>query len=254
MYRHLYYLFITPFYNLISALDRDGSTTLMNYGYGCPVLRRIPVPNDERRSRLALYAAVIGSERIRNAAVLEVGCGRGGGADFVARSYKPKSYDALDLSARAVAFARDAFGTRVLKFHTGNAERLPFPRDSFDAVLSVESSHGYRSVPAFLSESYRVLSPGGRFLFADFMEPYALPRFLDTVSRTGFKNVRHTDITDCVLKAMDTDDAWKRNIIRRYAPKPLRRIFEQFAGMRGTHMYSQFAAGKLVYVRLRGEK
>jgi SAM-dependent methyltransferase len=39
--------------------------------------------------------------------------------------------------------------------------------ESFDAVINVEASHCYPSLPRFLAEVARVLRPGGHFLYAD---------------------------------------------------------------------------------------
>ncbi|QDU31359.1 Phthiotriol/phenolphthiotriol dimycocerosates methyltransferase [Anatilimnocola aggregata] len=54
-----------------------------------------------------------------------------------------------------------------LSFVVGDAENLPFEDDTFDAVVNVESSHCYRSDPAFLAQVRRVLRTGGHVLFAD---------------------------------------------------------------------------------------
>ena len=62
-----------------------------------------------------------------------------------------------------------------LAFEVGDAERMPFPDASFDAVVNVESSHCYPSMPAFLSEVRRVLRPGGHFLYADLRPRTDLP-------------------------------------------------------------------------------
>ena len=55
-----------------------------------------------------------------------------------------------------------------LDFVHGDAENLPFPDESFDAVINVEASHIYPHFDRFLSEVKRVLRPGGHFLHVDF--------------------------------------------------------------------------------------
>jgi ubiquinone/menaquinone biosynthesis C-methylase UbiE len=47
-------------------------------------------------------------------------------------------------------------------------EKLPFPDESFDAVINVEASHAYPQLSRFLGEVARVLHPGGHFFYADF--------------------------------------------------------------------------------------
>ena len=56
----------------------------------------------------------------------------------------------------------------AVRFVEGNAEALPFPDASYDAVTI---AFGIRNVPrieAALAEAYRVLRPGGRFLCLEF--------------------------------------------------------------------------------------
>ena len=48
-----------------------------------------------------------------------------------------------------------------------DSEDLPFPDDSFDAVINIESSHTYPNFSRFLAEVARVLRPGGHFLYTD---------------------------------------------------------------------------------------
>ena len=105
-----------------------------------------------------------------DARVLEVGCGRGGGAAFLTALHTPARYTAVDFSPAAVALAArlHAAAAPRLSFAVGDAERLAFGDASFDVVVNVESSHCYGDVPAFLREMARVLAPGGRFAFADF--------------------------------------------------------------------------------------
>jgi len=58
-----------------------------------------------------------------------------------------------------------------VKFVEGNAEKLPFGNNSFDAYTI---AFGIRNVPHIskaLNEAYRVLKPGGRFLCLEFSEP-----------------------------------------------------------------------------------
>lgn len=52
-----------------------------------------------------------------------------------------------------------------------DAERLPFADASFDLVTSRIAPHHFPDIPAFLSESYRVLKPGGTFALVDNVAP-----------------------------------------------------------------------------------
>jgi demethylmenaquinone methyltransferase/2-methoxy-6-polyprenyl-1,4-benzoquinol methylase len=78
----------------------------------------------------------------------------------------------IDINAAMLAVGRDRAADRglddAISFVEGNAEALPFPDRSFDAVTI---AFGIRNVPrieAALSEARRVLAFGGRFLCLEF--------------------------------------------------------------------------------------
>lgn len=65
--------------------------------------------------------------------VLEVGCGDGAGAEYLARARGCRVL-AVDVSERAVRFARE----RGVDAHQRDVVRDPFPRDTFDYVVLSE--------------------------------------------------------------------------------------------------------------------
>jgi demethylmenaquinone methyltransferase/2-methoxy-6-polyprenyl-1,4-benzoquinol methylase len=78
----------------------------------------------------------------------------------------------IDINAEMLAVGRERAAERgfdnVVNFVEGNAEMLPFPDRSFDAVTV---AFGIRNVPridAALGEAWRVLRTGGRFLCLEF--------------------------------------------------------------------------------------
>jgi demethylmenaquinone methyltransferase/2-methoxy-6-polyprenyl-1,4-benzoquinol methylase len=78
----------------------------------------------------------------------------------------------IDINADMLAIGRTRTSERglddAIAFVEGNAEALPFPDRSFDAVAI---AFGIRNVPrieAALAEAYRVLRIGGRFLCLEF--------------------------------------------------------------------------------------
>ena len=54
-----------------------------------------------------------------------------------------------------------------IEARVGDAASLPNPDDTFDVLLSVEAISHYRDYEPFVSESHRVLKPGGSLLIAD---------------------------------------------------------------------------------------
>ena len=62
-----------------------------------------------------------------------------------------------------------------LRFSTGAAERLPYPDDSFDLVVSTTSFDHWSDQQAGLRECARVLVPGGRLILADLFSIWLIP-------------------------------------------------------------------------------
>ena len=65
--------------------------------------------------------------------MVEVGCGRGGGAYYVASSRKPLRYSALDFSPQNLKLARARFSNvQCLEFKESNAMDLPFDANRYE--------------------------------------------------------------------------------------------------------------------------
>lgn len=220
--------------------------TFMNYGYA-PVQNETPValnPADEPdRYCIQMYHRVAGAVDLSGCRVLEVGCGRGGGASYIMRYLKPECLIGVDISEKAIAFCRMQHQVEGLTFETGDAEALPFPDETYDAVVNIESSHCYGSIDAFFREVYRVLRPGGHFLFADFRYPQNIPPLREALLRAGFVLRKETDITGRVFQALDTDSDRKQMLIRDHIDGSINSSFEQFAGVRGTRPHRNFRDG-----------
>ncbi|MEO8053633.1 MAG: class I SAM-dependent methyltransferase [Acidobacteriota bacterium] len=94
-------------------------------------------------------------------AVLDLGCGSGVVADWLAA--RARAVDAVDANPRAVEYARKTFARGNLTFHLASADALPFPAESFDRVYVLEFiEHLYGGQLASLFASLRtLLRPGG---------------------------------------------------------------------------------------------
>lgn len=183
---------------------------------------------------------------------LEVGSGRGGGAGFVARRFRPRRMVGLELSEVALRFARDAFSiVPGLSFEGGDAENLPFPDASFDVVLNVESSHCYPDLPRFLAEVRRVLKPGGRFTLADFRPVGEVAAFRHALATSGLEPVREEDLTARVVRALEEDSPRKERMVASSGlPGFARKAILGFAGCTGTAVHRQFRDGHRTYLAL----
>lgn len=241
-------------YDVLSMNWRDQDWRFMNYGYHPDGEPFVLLPEDEpERPSIGLYAQALDGIETHGARVLEVGCGRGGGASYVARYLQPASVVGLDYSAATVRRAQELnSGVPRLSFQRGDAEHLPFPDASFDIIVNIESSHCYSNMPAFAAEVARVLRPGGWFTFADMRLAQVVPDLDRMLTAPGLEIVEKRDLTPGVMAALDADEARKRARIDR-APV-MKRFMAEFSGTRGSILYTGIASGEVAYVARRLKK
>lgn len=99
--------------------------------------------------------------------VLDVATGPGYAA--AAASLRGADAVGVDFAAAQVALARAQYPT--LEFHHGDAEALPFPDESFDAVVSNFGMLHFARPERMLAEAHRVLRQGGRVAFTVWAKP-----------------------------------------------------------------------------------
>lgn len=94
--------------------------------------------------------------------ILDVGCGTGEGALFLAREFPQARVRGVDVSQEMVRAAVAKVGLDPegrIAFKLGDAAALPYPDDSFDLVALL-------NMPPFFTELARVLRPGGHVVVA----------------------------------------------------------------------------------------
>lgn len=94
--------------------------------------------------------------------LLEIGVGMG--SDFLRWSRAGAQPFGIDLTHRAVSITRDRLAREAGDSHlqVADAERLPFPDDTFDVVYSWGVVHHTPDTRRAVREARRVLKPGGR--------------------------------------------------------------------------------------------
>jgi SAM-dependent methyltransferase len=106
-----------------------------------------------------------------NSDVLDVACGSGGPAIFMAQTTGCR-VTGIDVNEAGIntgnqmARARGVHD-RVQFKHVDASRPLPFEDASFDAIVCIDAINHLYNRAEVLGEWYRVLRPGGRFLFTD---------------------------------------------------------------------------------------
>ena len=100
--------------------------------------------------------------------VLDIGCGGGAALKRMAECVREGHLTGVDHSAVSVQAASDlnreeieAGKTDILE---ASVEQMPFPDQSFDKIITIESFYFWPSPEENLREVFRVLIGGGRFL------------------------------------------------------------------------------------------
>jgi len=202
----------------------------------------------------ASYAQVAESISLVDRNILEIGCGRGGGAAYVSRVFHPRSFIGIDFSPHNVEFCRNSHSIQGLQFLTAEASELPFHSESFDAVINIESSHGYQNESKFLHSTARVLQPDGYFLFADFRLRHTVPEFRKKITDAGLTITMEKDITENVLHALNLNSDKMKALIRRHFPADVQPLLLESAGIVGTTKHALFSSGMLRYFQLVAKK
>lgn len=138
---------------------------LMNNAARAMVQRRFEVPR-----LLAMGGPMHGGH------ALELGCGRGVGVEAILEDFCAARVDAFDLDPRMVALAEKRLASRgdSVRLWVGDAETIPSPVATYDAVFDFGIIHHVPSWRNVLREVRRVLRPGGRFYVEEVLARFIL--------------------------------------------------------------------------------
>jgi len=126
--------------------------------------------------------------------VLDIGCGTGGSAFFMARKYGADVYG-VDLSTNQISLAqeyREEMEPEVkyrVQFYVEDVTKMALPRDFFDVVYSRDAIMHIEDKSSLYTSLLACLKPGGKLLVSDYCrgDQEHSQRFLDYVAQRNYK-------------------------------------------------------------------
>lgn len=203
-------------------------------------------PAFNRNSTMLLFE-VLGAADLDGKVVFDLGTGRGGNVVMINRYYSPRVVIGLDLSPANVEFCCRQHASSNVGFAVADVEYLPIPNAHVQVVLNLESSHYYPNLPRFYDEVYRVLAPGGEFLYADILPRETFSRARECFQQLGFELLRDQDISTNVL--LSCEAIGKLRETPRYV-----RLYETFLVVPGRPEFAELESGVTQYRILRLRK
>jgi ubiquinone/menaquinone biosynthesis C-methylase UbiE len=163
--------------------------------------------------------------------VLDIGSGNGETVLTIAEKVKPTGKAVgIDFSPEGIALSTEKAKKRkldnVAEFHQANAMELPFPDNSFDAVISECVVCLIQDKQKALDEKVRVLKPGGRVVMHDVVTWAPMPKAIkenselycecvggavslneniEMMKNAGLTNIKTIDFTSDTKKMMNID-------------------------------------------------
>jgi ubiquinone/menaquinone biosynthesis C-methylase UbiE len=168
-------------------------------------------------------------EPLTNKNVLEVGCGNGIQALYIAENMAPLQFSGIDLNSDNISIALQNKGNhKNIDFMVDDAQKLETISDnSVDVLLCIESAFHYPQKELFLNQVRRVLKPSGKFVITDIINKspgrkYISQRwknkmsfhhwteslYMQSFTNAGLKIDYKENITSQVLKGYQGSSKW----------------------------------------------
>jgi len=141
--------------------------------------------------------------------LLDLSCGKGGGLAFFKDYYKFGKLIGIDLSPMHIEMCK--LNVEGVEFVAASAIEIPLADESVDIITTIEATAYYEPFDKYLSEAYRLLSPGGLLVQASpdaiDINQYADQGFKLQTSKNITRNVRVAcAVSKYVMRDMDNSD------------------------------------------------
>jgi len=191
--------------------------------------------DEVERHRYEEYAPwmrdVMGFDKFAGARLIEVGCGMG--TDLLQFARGGAHITGVDLTPRSVEIARQHFRVYHMPgdFSLADAERLPFPDNSFDLYYSNGVLHHTPDTSAAVREAHRVLKPGGTVKVMLYHRS-SWAYWFELMFRQGVVKgelFRGLNAEDIMSKYVEFNEGEGRPLVKAYTRDEARKMFSIFS-------------------------
>ena len=142
-----------------------------------------------------------------------------GGYGRLADEYLPRAKEStlFDYSKTELKQAKDLYGDKI-KTKAGDIYSLPFPDNSFDALMMVRATHHFKDMQKVSDELYRILAPGGVAVI-EVANKRTLPKMWRYWTKKS--EINPFNLEPAHLKELNTDGFYN------YHPKYIESIFKE---------------------------
>ena len=152
---------------------------------------------------------------VKGKVVLDVACGRGYGTALLSKS-GARRVVGVDISEKALDYAREYSFHRGINFIQAEASRLPFKQESFQVIVSFETLEHLSESDKFLSEAVRSLSKSGLFILSTPNRRAFSPFFRSSYSPLHRKEYTLGELVLLLRKYFENIDFFGQELVSRW--------------------------------------